>query len=213
MNIDNQVQYWDREGIKKTFHHPVNFELLAEIIGKDARILDYGCGYGRVMKALSQKGYTCVEGVDFSPEMIEYGRRIHPELDLKVISSPHLPYSDREFDAVILFTVLTCIPRNETQISLIRELKRVLRVGGLLYISDLSLQSDERNLKRYGEFEKKYGTYGVFELAQGAVLRHHDRGWIESLTSDFEAIDFVEFEVETMNKNSAGAFQLFARKK
>lgn len=105
-------------------------------------------------------------------------------------------------------TVLTCIPQNEVQISLIRELKRILRVGGLLYISDLSLQSNERNLKRYREFEKKYGTYGVFELPEGAVLRHHDREWIESLTLDFETIHFSEFDVETMNKNSARAFQL-----
>lgn len=213
MNVDNQVEYWDREGVKKTFRHPVNFELLAKIIDKNARILDYGCGYGRVMKALSQRGYICVEGVDFSSQMIEHGRRISPDLDFQVISLPHLPYGDREFDVVILFTVLTCIPRHEAQISLIRELKRVLRVGGLLYISDLSLQSDECNLKRYREFEKKYGTYGVFELPEGAVLRHHDREWVESLTSDFKTIDFVEFEVETMNKNSARAFQLFARKK
>ena len=213
MNVDNQVEYWDREGINKTFHHPVNFDLLTEIIDKDGRILDYGCGYGRVMKALSQQGYTCVKGVDFSQKMIEYGHRISPELDFQVISSDQLPYSDREFDAVILFTVLTCIPQNEKQTSLIRELHRVLRVGGLLYISDLSLQSDERNLKRYREFEKKYGIYGVFELSEGAVLRHHDRKWIESLTSEFETIEFKEFDVETMNKNSARAFQLFARKK
>lgn len=212
MNINNQVEYWNREGVNKTFNHPLNFDLLAKNIAKNARILDYGCGYGRVMKTLSQRGYSYVEGVDFSQQMIERGRRIFPELDFQVISPSYLPYSDREFDAVLLFTVLTCIPQNEAQISLIQELKRILRVGGLLYISDLSLQSDERNLKRYQEFEKKYGTYGVFELPEGAVLRHHDRKWIESLTSNFEAIDFREFEVETMNKNSARAFQLLIRK-
>ena len=75
------------------------------------------------------------------------------------------------------------------------------------------MPKSSRNLKRYREFEKKHGTYGVFELSEGAVLRHHDKEWIESLTSDFETIDFRELDVETMNKNSARAFQLFMRKK
>ncbi|MDJ0695620.1 hypothetical protein [Mastigocoleus sp. MO_188.B34] len=28
MNINNQVEYWDREGATKIFRHPVNFDLL-----------------------------------------------------------------------------------------------------------------------------------------------------------------------------------------
>ncbi|MDP7980208.1 hypothetical protein [Bacillus multifaciens] len=32
---------------------------------------------------------------------------------------------------------------------------------------------DERHIERYTKYHEKYHTYGVFELADGAVLRHH----------------------------------------
>ncbi|WP_243146949.1 class I SAM-dependent methyltransferase [Scytonema sp. UIC 10036] len=212
MAFDYQLKYWNSLGLTKTFSHPVNFEGLKQLVNQDARILDYGCGYGRITNTLVEHGYQYVEGVDFSERMIEKGRCLYPHLNLKVVLSPRLPYVDGEFDAVLLFTVLTCIPHNQAQIALIQELNRILKSGGLLYISDLCLQTDERNLKRYDKFKDKYGIYGIFELPENVVLRHHDLTWIKFLTSGFEQIKFEEFNVVTMNNNRAKAFQLFARK-
>ncbi len=62
-------------------------------------------------------------------------------------------------------------------------------------------------LKRYYGFQNKYGIYGVFELPEGVVLRHHDRTWMEFLTSGFEEVRFDEFDAVTMNSNCARAFQ------
>jgi hypothetical protein len=60
----------------------------------------------------------------------------------------------------------------------LQELRRVLRAGGLLYISDLWLQTDARNVQRYVCDHPKYGRYGVFDLPEGVTVRHHDRpGW------------------------------------
>lgn len=196
-----QVDYWNQLGSKKTFNHPINFNILEKNLEKTARILDYGCGYGRVTKELKDYGYINVEGIDFSLGMIERGKENYPDLNLQVVSSANLPYPDNKFDAIILFTVLTCIPENEAQIKLIQELERVLKLGGLLYISDLCLQRDERNLKRYSEFADKYGVYGIFELPEGVTLRHHDMNWIISLISRFEQIFLEYFEVETISKS------------
>lgn len=44
--------------------------------------------------------------------------------------------------AFVLFAVLTCIPLDGEQRDLVREISRVLRPGGLLYISDLLLNRD-----------------------------------------------------------------------
>lgn len=54
--------YWNGEGAIKTFTHPVNMDWLQKHLNPDARILDYGCGYGRVATMLSKQGYAQYEG-------------------------------------------------------------------------------------------------------------------------------------------------------
>jgi hypothetical protein len=45
-DLDCQIDYWNRLGPTKSFHHPVNLKRLAQWAAPDDRILDYGCGYG-----------------------------------------------------------------------------------------------------------------------------------------------------------------------
>jgi len=112
----------------------------------------------------------------------------------------------------LLLSVLTCVATNEGQRAIISEITRVLRPSGLLYISDMFLQTDPRNVERYVRDEKKYGIYGIFDLREGVTVRHHTREWIETLTKDFELLELEEIPVHTMNGNSAKAFQWFGRK-
>jgi len=109
-------------------------------------------------------------------------------------------------------SVLTCIPSDDEQRRVIREIGRVLRPDGLLYISDLWLQKDERNVDRYRRYQAQYGMYGIFELPEGVVLRHHTRQWIEQLTAQFALITVDEIVADTMNGHRAEAFQWFGRK-
>ena len=211
-SIDRQLEYWDSRGPTKTFNHPVDFKSLEHLLSHDSAILDYGCGYGRISNDLYNHGYTNVRGIDFSAEMICKGHCLYPHLRLDVVDALPLSFPNAEFDAVFLFTVLTCIPSSEAQISLIQELHRVLKNGGLLYISDLCLHSDERNQRRYQRFQERYGVYGIFELPEGAVLRHHDLQWIKTLTADFREASLKQFDVITMNNNAARGFQLLAHK-
>ncbi len=210
--LDNQIAYWNTTGASKTFSHPVNFAWLDSLLNSQAHILDYGCGYGRTMHLLYEHGYHNLEGVDSAPGMLARARQSCPDLTFTQIGSLPLPHSDASFDAALLFAVLTCIPGDATQQALVRELFRVLKPGGLLYISDLLLQTDERNLARYHAFQERYGRYGVFETGDGAVCRHHDKDWLHSLVADFEPVHTDEIEVMTMNQHPVKAFQLLIRK-
>ncbi len=123
-----------------------------------------------------------------------------------------LPLQAESVEAVLLFAVLTCVPGDAEQMTLIDETWRVLRPHGLLYISDLLLNSDERNVERYEQCEAKYGRYGVFELPEGVVVRHHSKEWISEITRPFEQVEYQPFTVTTMNGNSSAAFQYLGRK-
>ncbi|MEU4067595.1 class I SAM-dependent methyltransferase [Streptomyces wedmorensis] len=74
-DLGSRVAYWDTVGVGKTFTHPVGFEWPAEV-GRDARVLDYGCGYGRVMGELSERGFSELRGVDVSDFDVVRERRL-----------------------------------------------------------------------------------------------------------------------------------------
>ena len=74
------------------------------------------------------------------------------------------------------------------------------------------LNNDERNLNRYNEFKNKYNKYGVFELPEGAVCRHHDKEWIKELLKDFKKKIFKEIEYTTMNGNKSNGFYYIGEK-
>ncbi len=214
VDLDRQLEYWNTEGTRKVFGHPLNLECVSQWLNYESRILDFGCGYGRSLGELFAAGYRNLIGFDFSPAMIAAARARFPEIEFGVLElSSTVPLPQASVDGVLLFSVLTCVPTDDGQRALIAELHRVLPPGGLLYISDLSLQSDERNLARYARDEAKYGKYGVFDLPEGVTVRHHDPEWITTLTTDFEQVALDEIEVLTMNGNAAKAFQWFGLKK
>jgi hypothetical protein len=111
----------------------------------------------------------------------------------------------------MLVAVLTCIPSDNGQQSLISALRRVLKPGGLVYVVDYVLQGDERNQKRYREAAEGLGPFGVFSLPEGAVFRHHTMVWIHTLLADFQTLDIAYPKVTTMNGNSARAFQYLGK--
>ncbi len=211
-NHVERIKYWDRVAPEKRFSHPLRLDWLADHLGAQARILDYGCGYGRMLTELSEAGFSNLVGADFSEAML---RRAREETNAPALirNDGHaLPFRNDSFDAVLLFAVLTCIPDSDEQQRLICESKRVLRADGVLYISDLLVNTDERNRERYERDAEKSGCYGVFELPEGVVVRHHRKEWIDELLKDFEQLEYAPFTVTTMNGNSSAAFQYLGRK-
>lgn len=165
--------FWETTGSAKTFTHPLDPALLDAYVPRSARLLDYGCGYGRLTAELAGLGYGAVRGVDVSAALIARGRREHPELELKRCAGFPLPFEDGSFDAALLFAVLTCVPGDADQTAIAGELGRLVRPGGVAYLSDVPLQGDALNRERYARFAERYGTYGVFETPDGGVFRHH----------------------------------------
>ncbi|MGP3923360.1 class I SAM-dependent methyltransferase [Streptomyces sp. 8N616] len=165
--------FWEGAGSEKTFTHRLDPELLEKYVPPSARILDYGCGYGRLTAQLAALGYGDVCGVDPSRAMIARGLREHPGLALIHQPALPLPYEDGSFDAALLFAVLNCVPDDTAQRAIAGELARLVRPGGVVYLSDVPLQSDARNVRRYEEGARVHHTYGIFTTPDGGLFRHH----------------------------------------
>jgi SAM-dependent methyltransferase len=205
----DQSDYWDR-GAGKSFTHPLSGDFLAAL-RVDDRILDYGCGYGRSLAQLTDLGFRNVVGVDFSREMIARGRREQPRLDLRHITRPSVDEPDVSFDAAMLLAVLTCIVGDDEQAAVLQEIRRLLRPGGVLFISDMPLQDDERNRARYAE-GTVHGPYGTFHTGDAGVVRHHSEDHMQSWLKGFTPISVKRIELKTMHGNPAIGTQLVARK-
>ncbi len=208
-----QKVYWNKVADKKEFTTPFQFDEFKKIVKEDALILDVGCGYGRTLEQLYENGYFNLVGVDFSERMIERGKQRYPHLNLRVKKEKEIEFDDNSCDAVILFAVLTCIVNNEEQMELLKEIKRVLKPNGIIYINDFLLNTDERNLKRYEDFKEKYEEYGVFELPEGAVVRHHNINWVEKCIAPFEKIKLEQVDYTTMNGNKSKGYYFLGCKK
>jgi SAM-dependent methyltransferase len=212
MNIDNQKEYWDEVAEIKTFTHPINLELINDFLNKQSRIVDFGCGYGRIIKQLTDLGFENVCGFDTSKELVARGI-LENNLSLYHIDNPtELKLEDNSIDCIILFAVLTCIPSNEGQNSLMSLLLSKLKKGGIIYISDYYLQENSVEVERYEYLNGDKNNFGVFKLPEGVIFRHHTKEWIKTLTKDFEIISETPIIVKTMNGNIANGFQLIAKK-
>lgn len=66
-------QYWNDIGAKKVFEDPLYLDKLSQFLSPNAQIIEYGCGYGRMMRILKSAGYHNLIGFDFAPNMITRG--------------------------------------------------------------------------------------------------------------------------------------------
>ena len=99
------------------------------------RVLDAGCGFGQWSLALSHSN-KLVDSCDISSTRISFLNSMTKELGVSNINTcesslERLPYSDNTFDVVFCYGVIFLTPWRES----IRELTRVLKPNGKLYIS------------------------------------------------------------------------------
>lgn len=213
MKIPDQKKYWNDVAEEKEFPTPFQIKEFEKYVSHEMRIIDVGCGYGRTLNELYSHGFKNLTGIDYSQGMINRGLRLYPYLNLMKTDGKRIPFGDNEFDAVILLAVLTSSYKDEDQENLISEISRVLKDNGILYINDYLINQDERNLKRYKEYKDKYGEYGIFELPEGAVFRHHTEDHIMELTRGFKKLLFQKTVYNTMNGHKSNGFYYIGRKK
>ena len=207
-----QREYWDSVSGTKEFTTPFQADAFSRYVKKDGLVADIGCGYGRTMDELRGLGYTRLVGFDFSPEMTERGKRQFPGLDLRVKENDAVDLPDSCADAPVLIAVLTCIVRDEEQKRLVAEIRRILKPGGILYVNDFLLNTDERNLERYERYRDVFGVYGAFELPEGAVCRHHSEEWIRELLGAFRMKESERLVFTTMNGHRSNGFYYIGEK-
>lgn len=111
-----------------------DIEGLAQYVIPGEKILDLGCGNGRLLEVLKDKDVDYV-GVDNAEKLIEIAKKNYPQAKFLVGDALSLPFPSDFFDKVFSIRVLPHIPSNEFQFQFLKEVNRVLKPGGLLILT------------------------------------------------------------------------------
>lgn len=101
------------------------------------RLLDYGCGDGKYFQHLvSIRGLSAenVHGVEVSSRRVQRCQEMGWANARLIEGAGPLPYKDASFDIVNMMEVIEHIP-DEQGARTVRDLRRILRPGGMLLIS------------------------------------------------------------------------------
>jgi len=109
--------------------------LCASLVGAGSRVLDAGCGTGRVALRLAEMGYECV-GVDLDASMLDEARRrgpdlpwVHADLADLDLAADGIPAG---FDLVVAAGNVVPLVAGGTEAAVVTRMAAHLRPGGLL---------------------------------------------------------------------------------
>ncbi len=120
---------------------------LADYLQPGEKVLDIGCGTGRLWAALKDKQVDYL-GVDSSIEEIKIAKRDYPEGNFQIADALNLPLADNSFDKVYSIAVLHHLPSKEYRLQFLREAKRVLKPAGKLTLRVWDIFKDSQNRRR-----------------------------------------------------------------
>lgn len=209
----SQKDLWDKASFEKNFHDTFYLAHFGPLVRLDEKVVEFGCGYGRILQYLQEAGYKDLTGYDFSPQMLARGKRVYPKLDLRLVEKPlDFPLEDASTDAVILSTVLCCIPDIAHQKTLLRNVERILKPGGVVYMSDFLISTDKKVLEKYEKGYREFSDYGVYQTSDNMIVRHHESAYVRILMKNFLELWWYEEASETMNGTPVHAFHSMFQK-
>jgi SAM-dependent methyltransferase len=127
-------------------------------IGEAGKVLDIGCGNGRLAERLEREGKRLAYvGVDASPELIAIAsarkphlRNVAAEFLIADITKTNwsAAFSAASFDIAIALAVLHHVPSFDLRAQVLREVHTVLKPNSRLVLSNWAFDRNERQRKR-----------------------------------------------------------------
>lgn len=122
------------EDYSRTREFTWDIENLVQYITEGDKILDLGCGNGRLLKVIQGKNIDYI-GADQSEGLIEIAKRKYPEAKFQAVDAFNLPFPNNYFDAIFCIRAFHHVPSKELRHKFLAEVRRVLRPGGLLVMT------------------------------------------------------------------------------
>lgn len=175
------------------------FERLLSLDGK--AILELGCGKAKMTRLIATHGQgreitaTEVDQIQHSQNLLINDL---PNVRFMIAGSEAMPFDDASFDVIFMFKSLHHVPVSLMDQAL-AEVKRVLKPGGIAYISEPVFAGDFNEVLRlfHDEEEVRAAAYGAIQKA----IADEDLSLLEELKFNTQLAfnSFEEFESTVIN--------------
>jgi ubiquinone/menaquinone biosynthesis C-methylase UbiE len=197
---------------RSRFWHGLEF--ISKYTKDGYRILDFGCGNGRLLELFTDKNIDYL-GLDVSEKLIGLAREKYPEMAdkfQKISGSSSLTFPENSFNATYSIAVFHHLPSAALRLKITKELFRVLKPQGAIVVTVWNLW--QRKYLKYiilnwfGKFLGKSGLnwndcYIPFKDNQGKVFQRYHHAWTRrELKSIFEAVGFKIEKCEIIDRKN-----------
>jgi SAM-dependent methyltransferase len=170
------ARLWSAGQFVKTYDNPNLLPAESLILARyrealTGRVLDLGCGAGRILGYLVLLGADA-HGVDISPQMVDHCRRRFPGTDVRVGDLADVKASiDGPFDAVLMSDNLIDVFDDAQRRRVLAALRELLGPGGLLMFSSHNLDQWDQAARAPSSRVKE---------AVLAAARRSPAGWVRT---------------------------------
>lgn len=140
----------DRRGRKNRYIDRIQKIALEAWFRGGGRVLDLGCGTGRLLGWLAERSAHVV-GTDLSEGMLRAARSRMKDRPLVLYDGERLPFRDGSFEAVTAVGVFQDLPEDDLYLALLTETARCLAPGGRLYLLEQVSDRADRPWRGAGE--------------------------------------------------------------
>ena len=168
--LDVRIYFENRKVVDEYADAAVNVGLwnserivVEKFVSKDARILELGCGAGRIAMGLEKIGYKSIVSTDFSESMVEKARALYADAGTSGTQSRSVKFevadacdlsrfAPETFDAAIFgFNGFMQIPSQKRRLAACGEIHRILAPRGIFIFTTHDRRKKEN--ARYWEHE------------------------------------------------------------
>jgi len=185
-------QWWRGESITESIElceYETTYPVFFKYLPREGRILESGCGTGRWVFHLRQKGFN-VTGIDLARDALEMAKAYDPSAPVLLDDVLHSRFADHSFDAAISLGVVEHFEEGPQRA--LAELRRILKDDGILLIS-VPINNPVRRLlfnrlrAMYAWYLMRKGTWKAVAFQEYRYTRKEFRNYLEG--AGFEILE------------------------
>lgn len=204
-NLDQIRDFWREQALEHGQSHKASWSdqrvidlevaTILKFLEDNDRVLDVGCanGYSTVQFA-SQKAIA-IRGLDFTPEMIEQAQQRLADIADKLVGTVSFGVDDitslseraDTYDKVVCIRVIINLREWSRQVQGLGECARVLKPGGILLLSEATLQG-------WNQLNKFRREWGLPDIPMPPFNQYLDQDQvIQALDHQLRLVEIVNF--------------------